>query len=119
MCNKSEFVLIVTIVKKGWGDEVIKASRKAGAQGGTILFGRGTGIHENKKILGLMIEPEKEIVLTIAKSDIEEDIRNSIIDAINLNEPGTGIGFVVSLDKVFGICHPFYEMGCPSPKKET
>ena len=79
MCNKSEFVLIVTIVKKGWGDEVIKAS--------------------------------------IAKSDIEDDIRNSIIEAINLNEPGTGIGFVVSLDKVFGICHPFYEMGCP--EKET
>jgi hypothetical protein len=53
MGNESEFVLIVTIVKKGWGDEVIKASRKAGAHGGTILFGRGTGIHENKSILGL------------------------------------------------------------------
>jgi hypothetical protein len=38
-----------------------------------------------------MIEPEKEIVLTIADSRI---------------------GFVVSLDKVFGICHPFYEMKC-------
>jgi hypothetical protein len=31
----------VTIVKKGWGDEVIKTSREAGAQGGTLLFGRG------------------------------------------------------------------------------
>jgi nitrogen regulatory protein P-II 1 len=59
-----------------------------------------------------MIEPEKEIVLTIAESSIENDIRNSIIKAINLNEPGMGIGFVVSLDKVFGICHPFYEMKC-------
>ncbi|HII92100.1 MAG TPA: P-II family nitrogen regulator [Methanosarcina sp.] len=113
MCNERDFVLIVTIVKKGWGDEVIKASRKAGAQGGTILFGRGTGIHENKSILGLMIEPEKEIVLTIVDSSIEDDIRNSIIKAINLNEPGMGIGFVVSLDKVFGICHPFYEIKCP------
>lgn len=105
-------MLIVTIVNKGWGDEVIKASRKAGAHGGTILFGRGTGIHENQSIFGLMIEPEKEIVLTIAKSGIEDDIRNSIIKAINLNEPGMGIGFVVSLDKVFGICHPLYEMKC-------
>lgn len=109
MCNKKDFVLIVTIVKKGWGDEVIKASRKAGAQGGTLLFGRGTGIHENKSILGLMIEPEKEIVLTIIKSNIADDVLSSIVEATNLDEPGMGIGFVVSLDKVFGICHPFYE----------
>jgi nitrogen regulatory protein PII len=112
MSNEKNFVLIVTIVKKGWGDEVIKASRKAGAHGGTILFGRGTGIHETKSILGLMIEPEKEIVLTISDSSIEDDIQNSIIKAINLNEPGMGIGFVVSLDKEFGISQPFYEMKC-------
>ncbi|MGB9929918.1 MAG: P-II family nitrogen regulator [Methanosarcina sp.] len=115
--HNDNFVLIVTIVKKGWGDEVIKASKKAGAQGGTILFGRGTGIHENKSILGLRIEPEKEIVLTIAESSIENDIRNSIIKAIDLNEPGTGIGFVISLDRVFGICHSSYETECS--KKEN
>ncbi|HHV24232.1 MAG: P-II family nitrogen regulator [Methanosarcina sp.] len=113
MCNEKDFVLIVTIVKKGWGDEVIKASRKAGAHGGTIVFGRGTGIHENKSILGLMIEPEKEIIFTIAESSIADNILNSIIEAVNLNEPGMGIGFVVSLDKVFGISHPFYEKKRP------
>lgn len=112
MTHETDLVLIVTIVKKGWGDEVIKASRTAGAQGGTILFGRGTGIHENKSILGLMVEPEKEIVLTITKSNIADSMLNSIIEAINLDEPGKGIGFVVSLDKVFGMCHPFYEMKC-------
>lgn len=105
MPHDMDFVLIVTIVKKGWGDEVIKASRKAGAQGGTIVFGRGTGVHENKSILGLMIEPEKEIVLTIAKSTIADNIVYSIIEAVNLNEPGTGVGFIVSLEKLFGIAH--------------
>lgn len=105
MPHETDFVLIVTIVKKGWGDEVIKASRKAGAQGGTILYGRGTGIHENKSILGLMIEPEKEIVLTVAQSTIADNIVDSITEAINLDEPGTGIGFIVSLKKLFGISH--------------
>lgn len=33
--------LIVTIVKKGWSEKVIHASREAGASGGTILMGRG------------------------------------------------------------------------------
>lgn len=111
MLSEGDFVLVVTIVKKGWGDEVIKASRKAGAQGGTILYGRGTGIHENKSILGLMIEPEKEIVLTIAESNIAGNIQKSITESVKLNEPGTGVGFILPLEKVFGITRYFCEVG--------
>ncbi|MDQ1253450.1 MAG: hypothetical protein QG646_2617 [Euryarchaeota archaeon] len=110
MSNEGDFVLVVTIVKKGWGDEVIKASRKAGAQGGTILYGRGTGIHENKSILGLMIEPEKEIVFTITESSIADDILKSITEAVKLDEPGTGVGFTIPVDKVFGISRYFCEI---------
>ena len=44
-----EFDLIVTIVKKGFSEQIIQASIKAGAKGGTVLFGRGTGIHEKRK----------------------------------------------------------------------
>lgn len=51
MCNKSEFVLIVTIVKKGWGDEVIKASRKAGAQGEQSYLVVVQGFMKIKKFL--------------------------------------------------------------------
>lgn len=109
MSHETDFALIVTIVKKGWGDEVIKASKKAGAQGGTIVFGRGTGIHETKSILGVMIEPEKEIVLTIAESSIAENIMNSITEAVKLNEPGTGVGFILPVEKVFGISRYFCE----------
>lgn len=57
--------LIITIVKKGFSENILKASREAGAEGGTILFGRGAGIHEKAKIMGIPIEPEKEIVFTI------------------------------------------------------
>ncbi len=32
MSSEGDFVLVVTIVKKGWGDDVVKASRKAGAR---------------------------------------------------------------------------------------
>ncbi len=41
----SSVSLIVTIVRKGWGDTVLQASVKAGAEGGTVLFGRGSGVH--------------------------------------------------------------------------
>jgi nitrogen regulatory protein P-II 1 len=57
--------LIVSIVRKGWGDTVLEASMKAGAHGGTVLFGRGIGRNEEQGVFGIQIEPEKEIVLTV------------------------------------------------------
>lgn len=101
----SEISLIVTIVQKGWGDTVLEASVKAGAHGGTILFGRGSGIHERQKLLGIPIEPEKEVVLTVTYSDKNEEILNEIVRATGLGKPGAGIAFVVPVDKVVGVVH--------------
>jgi nitrogen regulatory protein PII len=105
MSDENDLVLIVTIVKKGWGDKVVKASRKAGAKGGTIIFGRGTGVHENKSLLGMLIEPEKEVVLTLAESANTDAIIEKINEDVSLNKPGTGLGFVVPLERVFGTAH--------------
>jgi nitrogen regulatory protein PII len=97
--------LIVTIVRKGRGNTVLETSVKAGAQGGTVLFGRGAGIHEQEKILGIPIEPEKEIVLTVTDSNRVETILEEIVRAVELNEPGRGLAFVIPLDKVVGVAH--------------
>ncbi|MDY0388170.1 MAG: P-II family nitrogen regulator [Methanolobus sp.] len=110
MYDENELVLVVTIVKKGWGDKVIQASRKAGSKGGTILFGRGTGIHENKTFLGMLIEPEKEIVLTLTESAAADGIVEAIEKNVNLDEPGNGLGFVIPIKKVFGITQALCEL---------
>lgn len=101
----SEVSLIVTIVRKGWGDTVLKASMDAGATGGTVFFGRGTGVNEQQKILGIPIEPEKEIVMTVALSGMSDNILNEIVKATDLNEPGNGVAFVVPITKVVGMPH--------------
>jgi len=95
--------LIVSIVKKGHGDDVIDASMEAGARGGTLIFGRGIGPREKKKILGVAIEPEKEIVFTIVSTDIVEYVMDAIIQAVRLAEPGQGVVFSVVIDKIAGI----------------
>lgn len=97
--------LIVTIVRKGWGNAVLEASINAGAHGGTILLGRGTGIHEKQKIMGISIEPEKEVLLTVALSPQVEAILQEIVVAGELNQPGAGTAFVVPVDKVIGAIH--------------
>ena len=100
-----KFDLIVTIVNKGSSHTILKASKKAGAEGGTILIGRGTGIREDKTLFGIPIEPEKEIILTIVSHDISEKVLDAVVQAGRLDKPGAGISFVVELKKVAGICH--------------
>jgi nitrogen regulatory protein P-II 1 len=100
-----EISLIVTIVNKGWGDTVLEASMKAGADGGTVLLGRGMGIHEKQKILGICIEPEKEIVFSVVPPDRKGAILTEIVRAADLNEPGKGIAFVVPVEQMLGVVH--------------
>ena len=101
----SDTVLIVTIVKKGWGDKVMEASMNAGAEGGTILFGRGVGIHEHKKIMGILIEPEKEIVFSVTPMEKVDAILEEISKAAELDKPGAGLSLVVPEEKVVGVVH--------------
>ncbi|MCA1915018.1 P-II family nitrogen regulator [Methanospirillum hungatei] len=97
--------LIVTIVKKGWSEKVIQASREAGASGGTVLMGRGTGIHETQSVFGLPIEPEKEIIFTVVEVDQTDAILSAIEKAAELGSPGMGIAFVINLEKIAGRVH--------------
>ena len=97
--------LIVSIVRKGWGNTVLEASVKAGAHGGTVMFGRGSGIHEQDSILGIPIEPEKEIVLTLTYADESDAILVEIVRAAELEKPGNGLAFVMPVSKVVGVPH--------------
>lgn len=97
--------LIVSIVRKGWGSTVLQASVKAGARGGTVFTGRGAGIHEQEKIFGMSIEPEKEIVLTLVFADQIDTILAKIVEAAELNEVGRGIAFVLPVDRLVGVAH--------------
>ncbi len=97
--------LIVSVVRKGWGSTVLEASVKAGAQGGTVLFGRGAGINEQEKIFGMSIEPEKEILLTVVRSDRVDTILDEIVRAAELNDTGRGIAFVIPVERLVGVAH--------------
>ena len=97
--------LIVSIVRKGWGSTVLQASVKAGARGGTVMSGRGAGIHEQERIFGMSIEPEKEIVLTLVYADQVNTVLPRIVEAAELNDMGRGIAFVLPVDSVVGVAH--------------
>ena len=100
-----KFQLIITIVNRGSCGSVIDSSKEAGAEGGTIITGRGSGVHEKAKLFSFTIEPEKDIVLTLVPTDRVEKVLEAIIKGSKLNEPGNGIAFIVDVEKVAGINH--------------
>jgi nitrogen regulatory protein PII len=97
--------LIVSVVRKGWGNTVLEATVKAGASGGTILPGRGVGVNEKDSIFGIPIEPEKEIILTLVERGEVDNILQVVIRAADLNKPGHGLAFVVPVEKIIGMPH--------------
>ncbi len=103
--NRPQFELIVTIVNRGFAENVVDATKAAGASGGTIIHSRGTGIHENAKLFGIPIEPEKEIVLTLIEREKTGSVLDAIYTAVGLDKPSKGIAFVLNVEKIVGICH--------------
>jgi len=97
--------LIVSIVRKGWGDTVLEASMKAGAHGGTVLFGRGIGRNEQQRVFGIQIEPEKEVVLTLVPAELVDRVLQEILRCAEITAPGHGLAFVVAVEQVAGIVH--------------
>ncbi len=101
----SGFKLIYVIVEAGRGSYIMKSARKAGADGGTIYYGRGTSIHEHGKFLGVPIEPEKEVVMILIKENLANEVFAAVVKDGELETPGKGIAFILDVSNVAGICH--------------
>lgn len=102
MSEKGLCELIVTIVNKGDAEKVVEFSKEAGAGGGTIFFARGTGSHDQVKLFGISIEPEKEVVLTLVESWKTEKVLSAIAEGLSLDQPGRGIAFVLNAERIVG-----------------
>lgn len=99
----SNYQAIYTIVDKGKAEWVIEAAAKGGASGGTVINARGSGIHETEKIFQMAIEPEKELVLILAKCNLVEGICQNIREELHIDDPGKGIIFVQDVRSAFGL----------------
>lgn len=97
--------LILTIVNRGFADEVMDAAREAGAAGGTVLHARGTGEEEEAKFLGIVLHPEKEVVMTLVPHSIRQDVIQSVSKVAGLTTAGNGISFSLPVDEVEGVSH--------------
>lgn len=101
--NQPMYQAITVIVDRGKAEEVMDAAVLAGSKGGTIIHARGSGVHETTKLFTMDIEPEKEIVLILTKSDNAQVIASSIQEKLELEKPGNGILIIQDVSKTYGI----------------
>jgi nitrogen regulatory protein P-II 1 len=92
--------MIVAIVQRGKADRPIKAALKAGARSAVACYGRGLGIRERLGLLGLAVQPEKEIVLVIVPAALTDLVVRVMVRAGDLDQPGVGFLFVVPVEEI-------------------
>lgn len=101
--KKFSHEVIFCIVNAGFTEAVMDAAREVGATGGTVIHARGTASSEAEKMWGIVIQPEKEIVMIIVKSEIKDSVLHALYKSVGLNTPGQGIAFSLPVDSVVGL----------------
>lgn len=101
--EKRMYSKLTVIVNRGRASEVMDLAREAGARGGTILHGRGTGAKQAAKLFGIEIEPEKELVMMILPEDVVERVVEKLQKDLDLDHPGHGILFLEPVLDVRGL----------------
>ena len=86
------YEIILAISNEGYTDTVMDAARAAGARGGTVLHGKGTGSKDAEKFFKVSIASEKEVIMIVAKSTEKAAIMKSIVNQAGI---GTEAGAVV------------------------
>lgn len=97
----TDVVLITAIVQRGNAEGVVQAARRAGAQGATIFYARGTGVRQKHLgILGVTVSAEKEVIYIVAPTDQADRIFEKIYVAGHLDTPGMGMLYMTPLEKM-------------------
>lgn len=95
--------MIITIVNKDIGNDVIDVANSLGAKGATIFSGRGGGSMSSTKLFNFEIEPQKDVVLIITEDNIKNNIITALRDKLSISEPNKGIIFVLDLEESYGL----------------
>ena len=103
MSMDKTYALIIAIVNHGYSADAMKAAKKAGATGGTILHGHGVSGKEAAKFFGITINEEKEILMIVARREMKQKIMMSISSEMGMSSPAQGIVFTLPVEDVYGL----------------
>lgn len=94
---------IITIMDRGLCNKAVEAVTETGSHSGTLLKGRGSGLHEKQTILNMALEPEKDILLLISKEENVDEIVQNIDKNLSVTEPGNGLLLSMQVNRIHGM----------------
>ena len=97
-----EYELIVVIANEGRTDVVMDAARGAGATGGTVLHGKGTGKGSTENFFSVSIATEKEVILIVAKKEEKAKIMRAIVEKAGAGTEANAITFSLPVTEIAG-----------------
>ena len=97
------YELILAICNEGRTDLVMNAAREAGAAGGTVLHGKGTGSEETEKFYNVSLAQEMEIIMIVSKAEQKAGIMQAILKKAGPDSEAGTIVFSLPVNAVAGI----------------
>ena len=101
------FKLIIACVDDRYTEPVIKAARRSGATGITLVgSARGEGLEPVKSFLGLSLAARRDVLLLIVEEHLSRHILEQIRDAGEFDRhPGRGIAVQIDVEDAVGVSH--------------
>ena len=104
--EKYAYELIVAIANEGSTDAVMNAARAAGARGGTVIHGKGTGAGSGSRFYNISIADEKEVIMIVSPAEDKSAIMRSIAANAGPDTPAGAIVFSLPAAEVAGFGLP-------------
>ncbi|MBQ9162665.1 MAG: P-II family nitrogen regulator [Clostridia bacterium] len=92
-----ELKALYIIVNAGFASEVIEIARSVGSTGATIINSRGS-VAKPKTILGITIDTEKEIVLSVVEKDVAVRIMEQVKEKAGVGTAAHGLCFFLPVE---------------------
>jgi nitrogen regulatory protein PII len=85
------------IANSGFSSQIVDIARECGSTGATILNARGS-VKNPKTILGITIDTEKDIVLTVVKKEIALKIMEAVKEKAGVGTPAHALCFYMPIE---------------------
>ena len=97
------YEIILAIANEGYTDNVMDAARAAGARGGTVLHGKGTGSKDAEKFFGVSISPEKEMIYIATRKSDRSEIMRAIMEKAGPQTEAKAVVFSLPVEDIAGL----------------
>lgn len=101
--DTQQYDLIMTVMNRGYSEEVMEVARGAGATGGTTLHARSFGEGGAGKFFGVEITPEKELLMIIASRESSCGIMTAIAEKTGPESDMGAVSFAVPVEAAQGL----------------